>query len=354
VKGVDSTPLADYISDFNNRFIVHNVHLKWSNSLRNIILRYIHQVSQRRGFVYYMSRRAVKFILDIVEEQSKSKQSSMPHTNSGTSSATSPLSPQEDDELSVNDRVQQLLEDGKKFVNANDPVHSEGTKPSADNMGDDIALEYTPQNTYHVRLIAPQIQLQSEKNTKSAVLVTAKGMQLKVIQIMDKDRVTDDVSGLVQRRFSAAMDSLQIFVTNSRTFTTEDLHMYSGSTYGTPKGSSWPPWVPFEVMFEFNTNPFGFQRVIQRTSASMRYDKYNTLRLKYNDDVTGANSSHSRSPENLENRIDHLWIDFPHVRALCNSTQYYAMYIIVLDLLLYSEPLEKTRSERLEKNHACF
>lgn len=349
VKGVDSTPLADYISDFNNRFIVHNVHLKWSNSLRNIILRYIHQVSQRRGFVYYMSRRAVKFILDIVEEQSKSKQSPMPHTNSGTSSATSPLSPQEDDELSINDRVQQLLEDGKKFVNANDPVHSEGTKPSADNMGDDIALEYTPQNTYHVRLIAPQIQLQSEKNTKSAVLVTAKGMQLKVIQIMDKDRVTDDVSGLVQRRFSAAMDSLQIFVTNSRTFTTEDLHMYSGSTYGTPKGSSWPPWVPFEVMFEFNTNPFGFQRVIQRTSASMRYDKYNTLRLKYNDDVTGADSSHSRSPENLENRIDHLWIDFPHVRALCNSTQYYAMYIIVLDLLLYSEPLEKTRSERLEK-----
>ena len=66
-------PITDFTNDFNNRFIIHNIHLKWGNSLRNIILRYIHQVSQRRGFVYYMSRRAVKFILDVVEEQNKSR-----------------------------------------------------------------------------------------------------------------------------------------------------------------------------------------------------------------------------------------------------------------------------------------
>src|SRR5205814_7223579 len=68
IDGLYAYPNDDFISDFNNRFIIHNIHLKWNNSLRNIILRYIHQVSQRRGFVYYMSRRAVKFILDIVEE----------------------------------------------------------------------------------------------------------------------------------------------------------------------------------------------------------------------------------------------------------------------------------------------
>lgn len=341
-KGMDSAPIADYISDFNNRFIIHNVHLKWSNSLRNIILRYIHQVSQRRGFVYYMSRRAVKFILDIVEEQNKSRQTS---TSGPEDGPASPLA-QDDDELSVQSRVQQLLDDGKKFVNADDPDHGESAKAQS-NVGDDLAFDYVAQNTYIVRMIAPQIQLQSEKNTKAAVLVTAKSMQLKVIQIMDKDRVMDEVSGLVQRRFTAAMDSLQIFVTNAKTFSPEDIHMYSGSTYGTPAGSAWPPWVPFEVMFEFHTNPYGFQRVVQRTSASMRYDKYNTLRLKYNDDVSRGDSA--SAAENMESRIDHLWVDFPHVRALCNSRQYYAMYVIVLDLLLYSEPLEKTRNERLEK-----
>ncbi|KAF2123193.1 mitochondrial protein from FMP27-domain-containing protein [Lophiotrema nucula] len=348
-KGMDSKPIAAQISDFNNRFMIHNVHLKWSNSLRNIILRYIHQVSQRRGFVYYMSRRAVKFILDIVDEQSKSRQAS--HDATGPNA---PMSPQEDDELSIHQRVEELLNDGKKFVDADDPDKAQGTsindeQPANKGAGDDIAEDYIAQNTYIVRLIAPQIQLQSEKNTKAVVLITAKSMQLKVIQIMDKDRIMDEVSGLVQRRFTAAMDSVQMFVTNAKTFTTEDIHMYSGSTYGTPAGSAWPPWVPFEVMFEFNTNPYGFQRVVHRTSASLRYDKYNTLRLKYNDDVSGGGTGSNHRPVNLESRIDHLWVDFPHVRAICNSRQYYAMYVIVLDLLLYSEPLEKTRSERLEK-----
>ncbi|CRK22582.1 hypothetical protein BN1708_017959, partial [Verticillium longisporum] len=31
------------------------------------------EVSQRRGFIYYLSRPAVKFIIDIVEEQYKAK-----------------------------------------------------------------------------------------------------------------------------------------------------------------------------------------------------------------------------------------------------------------------------------------
>ena len=356
ISSMDSAPLADYTSDFNNRFIVHNAQIKWNNSLRNIILRYIHQVSQRRGFVYYMSRRAVKFISDILDEQKQSRAATgvQPTPGKHHSEPTTPGISSDEDDGDIRDRIEQLLSDAKKFVNADDPDDSpaEGTKRrhDGDNMDKDIATDFTPQNSYHVRLIAPQIQLQSEKSPKSAVLVTAKGMQLKVIQIMDKDRVTDDVSGLVQRRFAATMDSVQFFVTSMKTFSTDYLHMYSGNRYGTAAGASWPPWVPLEVMFEFHVNPYGFHRVVQRTSASLRYDKYNTLRLKYNDDVTGATESGQEDDtENLESRMDHLWIEFPNLRAICDSAQYYAIYVIVMDLLMYSEPLEKTRSERLEK-----
>lgn len=346
-------PINDSTNEFNNRFIIHNIHLKWSNSLRNIILRYIHQVSQRRGFVYYMSRKAVKFILDVVEEQEKKRGPSHNSTHE------TPLTADSDDGMNIDEAIEQLLHDGKKFVNADEEdaksnipsgpgTGPDGVQANASKTDEDVADDYVSQNSYLVRLIAPQIQLQSEKDTKSAVLVTAKGIQLKVLSIMDKNRVMDEVSGLVQRRFITAMDSLQIFVTNSKTFSSaDDIHMYSGSNYGSPAGSAWPPWVPFEVMFEFHTNPFGFQRVVQRTSASMRYDKYNALRLKYNDDVSAADSE--SSTDHTESRIDHLWVDFPHVRAMCDSRQYYAMYVIVLDLLLYHEPLEKTRNERLEK-----
>ncbi|KAL9612980.1 MAG: hypothetical protein Q9167_002457 [Letrouitia subvulpina] len=350
----ETQPFAGYVDDFNNRFIVHNVQLKWSNSLRNIILRYVHQVSQRRGFIYYMSRTAVKFILDIVEEQHRSKRknhesSELPTPSSHTPPPRAKSEAEKDDNSSVEDRIQDLLNDGKRFVAADDPPTSEGIpKSGTANMDKDISEDYTPFNSYHVRLIAPQIQLQSEKNPKSAVLVTAKGMQLKVIQIMDKDRITDEVSGLVQRRFSVDMESAQFFVTSQKMLN-QYLHLYSANRYGTPKGSAWPPWVPFEVSFDFDYDPFGFSRVVQRTSASLRYDKYNTLRLKYNDEIERGKPGHTRTPENVESRIDHIWVEFPHIRAICDSSQYYTMYVIVLDLLLYSEPLEKVRSERLEK-----
>jgi hypothetical protein len=249
----------------------------------------------------------------------------------------------------VQDRINEILSDGKNFVSVDGEQDQESTPlVGTDNANAHIAGEFTPQNSYHLRLIAPQIQLQSEKNPKDAALVTAKGMELKVIEVMDKGRISDDVSGLVQRRFSVGMDSTQFFVTHQKWFSSQLLSLYSGSHYGTPTGSSWPPWVPMEVMFDFKVDPFGFQRVVQKTSASLRYDKYNTLRLKYGDEVNTAESN-TENPENVESRMDHLWVEFPQVRAICDSSQYYALYIIVLDLLMYSEPLEKTRSERLEK-----
>ncbi|KAJ5347694.1 uncharacterized protein N7506_000947 [Penicillium brevicompactum] len=341
--GIYSSANDEFESDFNNRFMIHNVQLKWNNSLRNIILRYSHQVSQRRGFVYYMSRRAVKFILDIVEEQDKNqrKHPKMSKTQTHTSN--------NEDGEDVEDRIEQLLNDAKRYVNVeeNDPPDSNTQSPtsSSDDSSENIAPEFTPQNSYHLRLIAPQIQLLSEKNRKSVLLVAAKGMELKVVSIMDKARVADDVSGLVQRRFSLEMDGAQFFVATQKNLMA-NLQFYAGNKYGNAPGSAWPPWLTLEAMFDFELNPFGFSRIIQKTSASLRYDKYNNLRLKYNEEVAKGQGPH---PEDQEDRMDSISVDFPHFRAICDSAEYYSMYIIVLDLMLYSEPLEKVRNERLER-----
>ncbi|KAI6708859.1 hypothetical protein PZA11_006075 [Diplocarpon coronariae] len=355
-EGMDTNPGAEFTSDFNNRFVIHNMQLKWNNLLRNIILRYIHQVGQRRGFVYYLSRRAVKFILDIVNEQNKAKapkQNPTPESSGsrrGSAAASASWEPGYQD---VEDRINELLADGRDFVNADEPksrnpVHESGGRSCSENAKSSSGREFTPQNSYHVRLIAPQIQLQSEKNPKAVVLVTAKGMELKVIEVMDKDRIFDNVSGLVQRRFTVEMDSTQFFVTHQKWFSSQLLSMYSGNHYGVPAGSVWPPWVPLEVMFDFKVDPFGFKRIVQKTSATLRYEKYNTLRLKYNDEIS-SEDAYAGSTNNVEDRMDHLYVEFPQIFAICNSAQYYAIYIIVVDLLMYSEPLEKTRNERLEK-----
>ena len=348
---MEDGPLEPAINDFNNRFVIHNIQLKWNNSLRDIILRYVHQVSQRRGFIYYLSRRAVKFINDIVEEQNKKKHKQAernPESATASSTASTDHSEEEDSGSDVLDRINDLLNDGQKTVEADDPRTSGEDPQEATPAKHDLSDGFAPLNAFHVRMIAPQIQFQSEKNPKSVLLLTAKSMQLQVIEVMDKDRMADEISGLVQRRFSVDMDSAQFFVTTYKQ-AKEFRDLYWGNRYGAPQGSSWPPWVPFEVNYDFGNHPFGWSRVVSRTSASLRYEKYNTLRLKYNDEVSGAKGEHSQRPDTAESRIDRLWIEFPHIRAICDSTQYYAMYVIVLDLLLYSEPTEKVRSERLEK-----
>jgi len=343
LDGLYSSGADDFSSDFDNRFMIHNVQLKWNNSLRNIILRYSHQVSQRRGFVYYMSRRAVKFILDIVDEQNKNKRKQPKMSKTGSRS--------DNDDEDVEDRIEQLLNDAKRYVNAEENEPSANTQntqspDNSDSSSDNIAPEFTPQNSYYLRLIAPQIQLMSEKNRKSVLLVAAKGMELKVVSIMDKERVSDDVSGLVQRRFSLEMDGAQFFVATQKNLMA-NLQLYAGNKYGNTPGSAWPPWLTLEAMFDFELNPFGFSRIVQRTSASLRYDKYNNLRLKYNEEV--AKDHQGPHPGGDETRMDQISVDFPHFRAICDSAEYYSMYIIVLDLMLYSEPLEKVRNERLEK-----
>ncbi|AEO69124.1 uncharacterized protein THITE_2119169 [Thermothielavioides terrestris NRRL 8126] len=345
---VPTPAAAEFASDFKNRFVVHNMQLKWNNTLRNIILRYIHQVGQRRGFMYYLSRPAVKFILDLVEEQAKSKNGkgggvSTPGGAGGTPDANVADRTAEKD---IEARIQRILQDSKKFTSCD---NDDGAHPSMADLSSGIADEFTTQSSYHVHLIAPQIQLQSDKNKKHVLLSASKGMELKVVDVMDKSRMSDDVSGLVQRRFLVTMDSTQFFVTHQKWFSTQLVSMYSGNTYGTPSGSSWPPWVPMEVMFDFQSDPFGFKRVVQKTSAMLRYDKFNTLRLKYNEEVNTSEATGAAVPDATESRTDNLWVEFPQAHALCNSSQYYAIYVIVLDLLMYSEPLEKTRNERLEK-----
>lgn len=356
--GMDSSPF-DYVSDFDNRFIVHNMQAKWNNSLRNIILKYIHQVSQRRGFVYYMSRRAVKFILDIVEEQRQSGKETTSASTSGEYTGSGPSStPSDDSDDHLQKRIQELLKSEEKLVIADEKpsggrsMDQAAAKLHREDLTGDVVDEYVPQNSYHVRLIAPQIQMQSEKNKGAAVLVAAQGMQLKVVSIMDKDRIGDDVSGLVQRRFALNLDNTQFFVSQRQDFAHQSMSLHTANRYGAPSGTSWPPWVPLESMFDFLNLPVGFSRVVERTSATLRYDKYNSLRLKYSDQVSGMESGALNAkggPVDDERRIDHVWVDFPRVEASCDSAQYFAMYIIVLDLLLYAEPLEKLRSEKLEK-----
>ena len=350
--------VLDEVNSFNNRFIVHNIQMKWNNTLRNVLIRYIQHVSQRRGFSYYMSQKAVRFLTTIVDEQlrakqaQKDKQSTQAHNNS-TVNGTGDDHVEQDHDEEIENLIQQLLEDKEHFIVA-DESSSDTDKMSSTNgdqsvhkaTTEELNPDYEAINNYIFRIVSPQIQLQSEKNPDSAIVLAAQGMQIKILAINDKTVAQDDVSVLVQRRFTLKMTGAQFFSAQQRDFHGAVANLLTQNTYGAVGESCWPPWLPIESVYDFDAAPRAFSRIVTRTSALMTYIKNNNLRIKKNDRIAQVDRINT---DEVEDRTDSVTVNFPKFNLTANSEQYYAMYTIVMDLLMYSEPLQKERNEQIEK-----
>lgn len=354
-KIVDNpTPALGESTHFKNRFIVHNLQFKWHNDVRNVVFNYIHQISRRRGFIYYMSQRAIRFLSDVVKEQKLQQEQNNPEMSVHEDEVNGCGAP---DEVAL--LIQQLLDDKKDNFVVHDetqqsPSRDERPRTATRLTSIDLTSElgdlYAIKNEYSVQLIAPQIQFQSQKNVDAAVIMSAESMYLQIFAIMDKESIDDEVGGLIQRRFSVGMDHAQFFVAHRKTIEEFSHRAILSSVYGA-NSAQWPPWIPVETVYDFHADPLPFTRMVERTSASMRYDKHNPLRLKLNDrvqdDILRSGDLSSLTP--LDRRVDDISVHFPRVVVTADSAQYYALYLIVTDLLIYSEPSAKRQNVELEK-----
>ncbi|QSL64829.1 hypothetical protein MERGE_002133 [Pneumocystis wakefieldiae] len=339
--------ISEHFSDFNNRFFVYNIQLKWYNSVRNILLSYIHQITQREGFVYYMSQKAVKFITDLIKERIKLGNCLSIITNEKI------INKQGFNDQEINELIDGLINDTN-----NDFEHEKKNKKSYSSIDnpffrDDfdyiLSKNYDCQHSYIVKLFAPQIQLQSEKNNQAVAIMTAQNMQLKVFSIIDKNMIDDTVSGLLQHRFIVKMNNAQIFVSKKNDFIENSANFFYTNSYGSLQ-SNWSPWVPLESIYDFTGTPLAFARIIDQTSASLGFIKHNHLRLKKNELNHNKNDLfESFKIESPEQYVNNIVVDFPKIIFTANSDQYYIIFLIVTDLLIYTEPAQKEKSKRLEK-----
>ena len=305
-----------------------------------------------------MSQRAIKFLSDVVKEQKSQQVLNDANANvnddvNGSESATGAAL----DDVAL--LIQQLLDDKEEHFVVLDETQA---KPSEDDrpgtakrlasvdLSADLGEMYAVKNEYSVQLIAPQIQLQSQKNVDAAVIMSAESMYLQIFAVMDKESIDDEVGGLIQRRFTIGMDHAQFFVALKKTIEEFKHRSILSNIYGA-NSALWPPWIPVETVYDFNADPLLFTRMVERTSASMRYDKHNPLRLKLNDRVQDDifRSSELSSLTPLDRRIDDISVHFPRIIVTADSAQYYALYLIVTDLLIYSEPLVKRQNVELDK-----
>lgn len=316
---------------FNNIFLIHSSQIIWNNEVRNALYSYLTRVGERRASAYFLTQRAVKYLDDLIKKQ----------TTRTSSEEQQPFT----------ETLGNLFEDIRSRG-----CLSEDSKLNGDLASDDFDVELrntTSEDTYAVdnhlvRFVAPQMQFISTQNPDQCVLVTSENIELKIVNILDKQIEDDEDSKLVETRYGISLHDAQFFVINKEKVAAGAYTLFSNMTYGCGKFPMWPPWVSIEC--HYDSSPLKNALIIEKTSVTLRYDKPNSLRVQAGKEAGSLKNTCSaamiRDEKHRQNRVA---INFPKVVATCDSKQFYATFNVVMDLLIYSEPIQKERSERLDK-----
>lgn len=321
---------TDYEVKFNNRFIIHNMLLKWNCNNRNLIFKYVHLLTLHKAINYFMGTDALSSITDIIEnklnvnelESSKSFNSNFQLTD-----------------------VHENLSNAKSANGNGIGKYSGQCSNSLDSFDQD--LRFVTSNAlfhnddYLLKLVSPQIQLIDDDSSKACLLVVAPSIELKVISIKQKrykagkDDLSEtlEYSDVVETRFGSLLHEANIFAFYKESVFEYSSLYFASESYGS--NTIWPPWLGVELCT--NGTILRDNMMLEKTSMLLRYDRVgNTLQA-------------DESVEDLQKRRNRIIFDVPKVIVSCDSKQYTTLYSLAWDLLIYSEPSTKELSSKLEK-----
>lgn len=196
---------------------------------------------------------------------------------------------------------------------------------------------WSARNSFIVSLLNPQIAFESDDiQESSTIVVTSSSVQLRVYTIVDELHIDDPINAHVMHRSFGSIDSLQAFYPRLKGWRSgkREHMLFSGKAF-----------VPLEVLSGFAKDPVHMDRIAPRTTARLRYDKHNRLRL-LND---GKRSASQGTSSTLRSTLDRLAVECERFSVSATPDQYGAIYDVVTNLLLYTDPGQKARAKRIEQ-----
>ncbi|GJJ07408.1 hypothetical protein Clacol_001610 [Clathrus columnatus] len=292
-----SIVLPEEIRHFANVYQVHCPIIHLSYATRDILREYYVASRARRGFEYHLSARAVKFIRD--QEPAVSTEVTY----------DSPMNSRQGNAHLAAKAVRKILS-------------GEGREDPDTSKGRDSLLGWehgiSEYKAHLCLLLKPQVVLQSNHPQDFTLLLAADHVVLRNHGIVDDANVEDHVSGLIMQRQAS------------------------------PNPAS-TTHLPFEVFLDIRCESHEFKRIVPQTHATLRYDKFNKLRLRNN--VTTLSSTLKQDKgamDHLMYEMDLLEIEVPRFSVAADASAFAAMSSIVNDLLLFSDPARKGQSLQLE------
>lgn len=290
------------VSEFHNRFLFHNLKLKWNNRVRNLVTTYMMLIGSRRTEMLMVSKKAVDLIECFAEQRNRAANEKPPGDN----------------------------EEGFKltFQNSGDVI--EEFEEYLNKLANDThEMEYK----YLVKFIRPQIQLECELDPDSVMCVTSQDIELRILSenIAGTDDIISDSNSeevnSVESRHGTLFKDMHAFVFHRDKFP----HTYESPYGDVHQKRAWPPWVDYEACVD--TTWFQKDLVLEKTSMALMLKKPNFLSME--------------SASNLH--ADELSIHLAKVVVNATSQQYSSMYYILLNLLLDSKSAKEQLHLRLNQ-----
>lgn len=311
---------SDDANGFNNKFVIHNVQIKWNKTVRNIIFKYSHFISERRAILRYLRYQSFAIIDRIVEDQKNeadTEETKLERFQTMKSEYLEEHHTRRDeftyDKLSCSERLENFEEDLRSVINSS----------------------FRSSDDYLVKLVSPQIQLSPDDvDSDSCVMVTSPEIDLKIVSIKQSSSfdengnpiLVDNEDFVLEKRYGSLFKDANIFVVYKKQVINDHSSHYMENAYGST--SNWPPWIGVELCH--NGESLNDNMILKKTSLVFRYDQVRDILLQ----------------NNMRGR-KRVIVDVPEVITSCDSDQYYAFYDMILSLLLYQEPSDTEFHEKL-------
>ncbi|RLV96487.1 Protein FMP27 mitochondrial [Spathaspora sp. JA1] len=336
-KGVDrrqsnTTSHLENIEYYHNKFTLFSMLLKWNFTSRNLTLRYIHFVQLRSSMNKFLSHESIATLERIIDTSRELFQ---------------------DDLSSSSDVISRITRARRSsdFLRHNESTTCKNRLENFDNLLKKKRNTERISEDYLFQLISPQIQLQSGDCPDSVVLISAPSIDGKILSINDNSMRSE-----LEVRYGVLIENASVFVLNKKDIIGSDNLVIAEVNYGAK--SVWPPWLGTEITLNGKWAGKN-QLLIEQLSVMLLYQEMEMLGGKLsqiNDATSHFSELNSRDfagaaadPLEAIEAPKKLRIDAPSVVVTSTSSQYFTLYVIVLSLLFYSEPMSKALRHKLEK-----
>ncbi|WEJ93490.1 Protein SABRE [Yamadazyma tenuis] len=326
--------VSDFNTKFSNKFIVMRMLWKWNDKNRNNFFKYVHFVQLRTFLKRYLSFDSISALEEIVEYSTEGLDRKSTYSKS---------------EHSPGDKFAKLSTDEKSGK-------SRDRLTKFDEILTQVAKNENLVEDYLIEIISPQIQLQSSETPDSVIIVSSPMIDAKLVSIYDKskDRLLLDIDEL-ENRLAVMINNANVLVFEKNSVEDNNSFIFDQTCYGST--SSWPPWLGIEICNQATLA--GSKNVLlEDTSVMITYIQSKPTGAKFahdseGDDLSKVSTNTSKyfdlpgsKKENIQNK---LHVDIPTVNITSTSAQYFSLYSIITNLLLYTEPSNKQFNDKLEK-----